>query len=209
MIIRAYSRASTKEQDATRAKETLKQFAKSFNQRVTTFYIENISGNQLKRPELTRLLEESEKGDVLLVESIDRLTRLNNQDWEKLIKAIRDKGINIVSLDLPTSHLVFNAYPSDDFMNAILKAINTMFLDFMAITAYKDYKERERKQREGIERAKRQGQYQGKPPNIKNHNRIKELLSLDMNNAKIAEIVGVSLSTVKRVKKIKEKSINH
>jgi len=40
-------------------------------------YIENESGTKLNSPILNKLLEESEDGDTLLVESVDRLSRLS------------------------------------------------------------------------------------------------------------------------------------
>ena len=150
MFIRAYLRASTSEQDANRAKSSLKKFVSGFSKRIASFYIENKSGNSLDRPELIRLLDESESGDVLLVESIDRLTRLSPDDWKTLVASINEKGISVVSLDLPTSHLTFGSFPSDDFMRSILSAINNMLLEILAASAYKEYRERERKQKEGL-----------------------------------------------------------
>lgn len=47
-------------------------------------YLENASGATTDRPELLRLLKDARKGDVLLVESIDRLSRLPVEDWQKL-----------------------------------------------------------------------------------------------------------------------------
>lgn len=52
--------------------------------RIANYYREHISGTKLERPELSRLLSDSQQGDILLVEQIDRLTRLNNTDWLKL-----------------------------------------------------------------------------------------------------------------------------
>jgi len=52
-----YLRASTKEQDAARAKDALLQFATNSNLTVATFFIENESGATLDRPELFRLLD--------------------------------------------------------------------------------------------------------------------------------------------------------
>ena len=72
MVTRIYVRASTKEQDAERALDTLINFATGEKRT----YIENESGTKLNRPELNRLLDESEQGDILLVESVDRLSRL-------------------------------------------------------------------------------------------------------------------------------------
>ena len=41
-------------------------------------------GAKLQRPELFRLLGDSKPGDILLVEAIDRLSRLTTADWLKL-----------------------------------------------------------------------------------------------------------------------------
>jgi hypothetical protein len=46
-------------------------------------YVENESGAKLARPELFRLLADSKPGD-LLVEQVDRLSRLTDSDWRKL-----------------------------------------------------------------------------------------------------------------------------
>jgi len=201
MFIRAYLRASTTEQDANRAKEALKKFVDSFNRRIASFYIENKSGNSLDRPELLRLLDESDAGDVLLVESIDRLTRLSPDDWKILVNSINDKGIHIVSLDLPTSHLTFGTFPSDDFMRSILGAINNMLLEILAASAYKEYRERERKQKEGIQKAQKAGLYLGRQPDLDSHERIASFTQAGFSINKTAKAVGVSRSTVIRVRK--------
>ncbi|WP_040527875.1 recombinase family protein, partial [Grimontia hollisae] len=103
MFIRAYLRASTDEQNAERAKATLDQFIQEHGQRIASYYTENISGTQLDRPELNRLLTDTQANDILLVEQIDRLTRLNDHDWKQLKRMIEEKGLRIVSMDVPTS----------------------------------------------------------------------------------------------------------
>lgn len=203
MFIRVYSRASTSEQDATRAKSTLKKFVSDNNQRIAAFYIENKSGASLDRPELIRLLDESDKGDVLLVESIDRLTRLKLADWETLKQTILEKGINIVSLDLPTSHMVFNKSFSNDFMDAVIKAINTMLLDLLAAGAYKDLKERERKQAEGIKKAKAAGKYKGRVVNPDKLEQVRKLTEeTDFSINDIVSALTISRSTVIRYRNL-------
>ena len=47
-------------------------------------YVENESGAKLDRPELFRLLRDSRPGDILLIEQVDRLSRLTTDDWQKL-----------------------------------------------------------------------------------------------------------------------------
>jgi DNA invertase Pin-like site-specific DNA recombinase len=62
--------------DARRAKGDLRRFAKERGLKIAAYYTENESGASLKRPELFRLLEDSHPGDVLLIEQVDRLSRL-------------------------------------------------------------------------------------------------------------------------------------
>ena len=52
MFIRAYLRASTKEQDDRRAKSELIAFAKDHGHKIAAFYVENESGATLVRPKL-------------------------------------------------------------------------------------------------------------------------------------------------------------
>lgn len=99
-----YLRASTKEQDANRAKDALLYFAKNMNLHISSFFLENESGATLNRPELFRLLDIAQEGDIILVEQIDRISRLDDKDWSKLKSTIKKNKIKIVSLDLPTSH---------------------------------------------------------------------------------------------------------
>ena len=100
----AYLSAYTTQQDATRAKGQLDEFATANGMTISSYFAENESGASLKRPELFRLLEIAQKGDVLLVEQVDRLSRLSGEDWNKLRSLINEKGVRVVALDLPTSH---------------------------------------------------------------------------------------------------------
>ncbi|MGL5398577.1 MAG: recombinase family protein [Shewanella sp.] len=136
MKILAYLRASTYHQDASRALEAINQFAASVGHTITAHFIENVSGATLNRPELTRLLEQAEAGDVLLVEQIDRLTRLTADDWRTLKRTIEDKKIHLVSIDLPTSHLVLTS--NTGLVSDILHHVNNMLLEILATTARKD-----------------------------------------------------------------------
>ncbi|CEF30942.1 Resolvease/recombinase (fragment) [Xenorhabdus nematophila str. Websteri] len=130
MRIYGYLRASTDEQDASRAKNELIEFASGLGVQVACWFEENESGARLHRPELFRLLDVAMPGDVLLVEQVDRLSRLNTSDWEKLKYMISHKGLKVVSLDLPTSHQFMKG--SDEFIERMLTALNNMMLDMLA-----------------------------------------------------------------------------
>lgn len=77
MIARLYLRSSTKEQDAERALELLTNFCTERKIEIAEKYIENFSGTKLNRPQLNQLLDDASQGEVLIVESVDRLSRLN------------------------------------------------------------------------------------------------------------------------------------
>jgi DNA invertase Pin-like site-specific DNA recombinase len=102
MFVRAYLRASTKEQDATRAKNDLIEFAKERGLQIAAFYVEHESGASLQRPELFRLLSDCHEGDLCLIEQVDRLSRLNAEDWNKLKAELQSRRVRVVALDLPT-----------------------------------------------------------------------------------------------------------
>ncbi len=185
MFIRAYLRASTDEQDAGRARDSLERFVQDQNKAIACEYIENASGAASDRPELLRLLKDARKGDVLLVESIDRLSRLPVDDWNKLKAAIDAKGLRIVALDLPTSHQGLRDTKGDEFTNRMLSAINSMLVEMMAAIARKDYEQRRERQAQGIQKAKTAGKYQGRPVDEELHKRVKELLGAGLRVCRI------------------------
>jgi len=103
MTIRIYVRASTKDQDAERALSDLVSFSQSYGDQYHT-YKENYSGTKLERPALNQLLTEAHKGDIFLVESVDRLSRLSQDDFAILKDKIKAKGLRLIVADLPTTH---------------------------------------------------------------------------------------------------------
>jgi len=206
MFIRAYLRASTKEQDASRAKADLQRFADERGLRIAASYVENESGASLQRPELFRLLSDCQPGDVLLVEQVDRLSRLNATDWEKLKAEIASKRVRVVALDLPTSHQLIQP-GGDEFSARMLDAINGMMLDMLAAIARKDYEDRRRRQTQGIQKAKAAGVYKGRPEDTERNAALMDMLRTGQTWANIVKATGVSTSTLSRLaKRIKEEA---
>lgn len=199
MHTRAYLRASTKEQDANRAREDLQAFANERGLKVASWYVENESGASLARPELFRLLSDCHPGDVLLVEQVDRLSRLNTDDWSKLKAEITAKRVRVVALDLPTSYQLANS--SDDFTSRMMDAINGMMLDMLAAIARKDYEDRRRRQRQGIDAAKADGRYRGRPEDAKRNDAIISMLNSGQSWNSIVSATGCSRSTLSRLAK--------
>ncbi|MEQ5770045.1 recombinase family protein [Halomonas sp. H33-56] len=207
MYVRAYLRASTEEQNAARARGELAAFAEEHRRPIVSWYQENASGATADRPELLRLLEDAHPGDVLLVESVDRLSRLTRDDWQRLRGRIDAQGLRVVALDLPTSHAAMTADQGDDITARMLDAVNGMMLDVLAAVARKDYEDRRKRQRQGIEAAQQAGKYRGRPKDHEKRERILQLLEARdgegraFGNGRIARMVGCSETTVKRVKR--------
>jgi DNA invertase Pin-like site-specific DNA recombinase len=135
--------ASTSDQDANRARDQLLAFAAERGLAIAAWYVENESGAMLARPELFRLLGDAHVGDILLVEQVDRLSRLTAADWQHLKAELTARRMRVVALDLPTSWMMAtNA--GDEFTGRMSEAINGMLLDLLAAVARKDYDDRGR-----------------------------------------------------------------
>lgn len=194
MFVRAYLRASTKETDANRAKEQLEEFAANKELKIAAFYVENESGASLQRPALFELIEDAHPGDILLLEQVDRLSRLDEADWEALKGTLKAKQIKVVALDLPTSWIMTT---SDPTMSRMFAAVNDMMLDMLAAIARKDYEDRRRRAAQGIEKAKAAGKYKGRVEDADRNALIQRHLKAGQSSwNEIMELVGCSRGTV-------------
>lgn len=199
MFVRAYLRASTTEQDANRARAQLDVFAAERGLSIASRYVENESGAKFIRPELFRLLADCRPGDILLVEQVDRLSRLTEADWRKLRAEIDAKQIRIVALDLPTSWNL--TAPPDEFTGRMFAAVNAMMLDVLAAVARKDYDDRRRRQAEGQAKAKAAGLYKGRGENKARNDGIAAMLRAGSSWRQIRDATGCSRGTVAKVRK--------
>ncbi|MGI4720389.1 MAG: recombinase family protein [Janthinobacterium lividum] len=194
MFIRAYLRASTKEQDASRAKSQLETFVAERGLKIAAFYLENESGASLQRPALFELIADAWAGDILLIEQVDRLSRLNEADWTKLKHSLNEKHIKVVALDLPTSWMLTS---TDETTARMFDSINNMMLDMLAAIARKDYLTRRERAAQGMEKAKAAGKYKGRIENSERNMLIQKHLKIGISSwSEIMELVGCSRGTV-------------
>lgn len=196
MTIRIYVRASTKEQDAERALDDLKKFASTIQDDIKE-YVENVSGTKLDRPVLNQLLADAVKGDTLLVESVDRLSRLTQAEFKVLKGRIEEKGLKLVVADLPTTHVLLNK--DDTITNSILNLINNLLIDLLATMARLDNEKRIERIKQGLERSGYKPN--GKKADTAKHDRIRELSDKGLTKEEIAKAVGCGVATVYRVLK--------
>lgn len=201
MFIRAYLRASTKEQDARRAKEELVKFMTEHNHKIAAFYVENESGAILVRPKLMQLIEDAHEGDIILVEQIDRLARLNQTEWETLKRMLSEKRLSVVSKELPTSYIALQNEDKTEFISSILQAINSMLLDMLAAIARKDYEDRRHRQQQGIAKAKEQDKYVGRKVDYEKRKIIGSLLKEGYSYSDIQKTAKCSRQLIATVSK--------
>lgn len=196
MTVRIYVRASTKDQDAERALDSLKEFANTIKDDMKE-YVENESGTKLDRPVLNQLLADAENGDTLLVESVDRLSRLKQDEFEVLKGRIKEKGLKLVVADLPTTHVLLNT--DDTITSSIMNLINNLLIDLLATMARLDNEKRIERIKQGLERSGYKPS--GKKADTAKHARIKELNNKGLTKEEIAKAVGCGVATVYRVLK--------
>ena len=195
MTVRIYVRASTKEQDAERALDDLVMFSKKYGDKYVP-YVENHTGTKLERPELTKLLNESEQGDILLVESVDRLSRLTQKDFDILKERIKQKGLRLIVADLPTTHVT----ASDNMTGELMSVINSMLIDLLATMARLDNEKRKERIKQGLARSGYKPT--GKKANDEKHKQILDLSEHgNLTKDQIAKLADVGVATVYRVLK--------
>jgi len=198
--VRAYLRASTDEQDAGRARDQLKAFARERGLTIVSWYVENESGAKLARPELFKLLADAHEGDILLVEQVDRLSRLTAADWERLKAELASRKVRVVALDLPTSWLMA-AKAADEFTTRMFEAINGMLLDMLAAVARKDYDDRRRRQAQGQAKAKADGLYKGRAEDVERNAGIAQMIEAKQSWSSIQAATGCSRATIAKIAK--------
>lgn len=203
MKARLYLRASTKDQDANRARASLEQFAAERCFVIADTYVENASGTRLDRPELLRLLSDAREGEVLLVESVDRLSRLSDADFDLLKSMIKAKGLRLVVADLPTTYELIDG---NTIEGGVLAVINRMLIDLMATMARLDQEKRVERIKQGLankRKASPDWKPSGKGKNAELHTKVNNYLAKhpDMSADDIARLAKCGVATVYRIKK--------
>lgn len=198
-ICRIYQRVSTSGQDLTRQQKLVSD-AGAAGFYVAGVYSEKISGTVASRPELNRLITDLQAGDVVIAESLDRISRLPVAEGEALIARITERGAKISVPDLiDLSDII--ASSTDPLVQIVLEANQKMMLKIALHMARKDYEQRAAKQASGIVEAKAKGVYKGRKPDIVANARIVELRGQGYTIAKVAKTLNVSESQVKLILK--------
>lgn len=138
------------------------------------------------REGLQQALDYLRDGDVLLVTKLDRLAR-SIGDMMEIVETVRAKGasLRILAMDLDTSSA------TGKLMLGILGSVAEFEREIML-----------ERQREGIAKAKAEGKYKGRAPTARRKAPdVRKLLAEGMTEVQVAEAVGISRSSVQRIKR--------
>ena len=151
--IYGYIRVSTREQNEDRQLIALREMSVPEK----NIFMDKQSGKDFNRPQYKKLVKKLRPGDLLYIKSIDRLGRnyeeIQNQ-WRVLTK---EKGIDIVVLDMP----LLDTRRGKDLVGTFLSDIVLQVLSFVAENERSNIRQR---QAEGIAAAKAKGIRFGRPP---------------------------------------------
>lgn len=195
-VARVYLRVSSEDQDLKR-QEAIIGNARCSGFYVAAVYREKASGARPDRPELLRMIEDLQPGEVVIAEKIDRISRLPLAEAEKLVETIKAKGARLaVPGIVDLSEL---AEASSGVARVVLQSVQDMLLRVALQIARDDFDDRRERQRQGIDLAKSEGRYGGREPNTKMHERVIALKGSGCSIAETARLAGCSVSQVKRV----------
>ena len=191
-----YVRVSTKKQNVQRQINSLEKYG------CEEIFIDYESGKDFNRKEYIRMKKFLRKKDVLVFGELDRLGRNKEEidrEWQELI----DKGVDIVVLDVPI-------LDTRKYQDGLEKLIMGLTRDIFSYLAEKERENILERQKQGIEIAKREGKFKGRPVKYSEnatgkdkviYEKIIELLKEKKSVQDISKDIGVSRNTVYKIKK--------
>lgn len=138
-----YCRVSTEEQNEERQVKS----ALDLGIDKDNIYIDKQSGKNTNREKLNEMLKFCRKGDIIITESISRIAR-NTKDLLNIIEELNQKQVDFISL----KENIDTSSPQGKFMLTVFGAMAELERECIL-----------QRQREGIQIAKSQNKYKGKP----------------------------------------------
>lgn len=182
-MIKYYVRVSTVEQKLDRQ---LLAYDKA-----DVIYSDKVSGKDKDRPQLKSLLDGLKRDDVVVVKSLDRLSR-STMDLLEIVKEIENKGATLKILDkeIDTS-----------------TAIGKFFLTVIGAVAELERENIRARVLEGVEIAKQEGKYRGRKKGSieltgNSLERFKIFYNKGFNKTELSKEFGVPRATVYRWEKV-------
>ena len=208
-----YARVSTREQNLDRQIKALEQYVDH-----DMIVVDKASGKDLDRPGYQSLkvgIGKLQRGDVLYIKSLDRLSR-NKEQVKQELQYYKENGITVRIIDMPTTMMT---YPDEQAW--IGEMITNVLIEVLASIAQVERETIKKRQLEGLEAmpvdtvtGKRYSRKTGKPigrPNICYPEGWEEAYHMWTNGAitatKAREVLGLKKNTFyKLVKTYKEEA---
>ena len=194
----AYIRVSSKDQNEDRQLLAMQELAIPEK----NLFIDKQSGKDFERPQYRKMVRKLKKDDLLYIKSIDRLGRNYAEILDQWRILTKEKGIDIVVLDMP----LLDTRRGKDLMGTFLSDIVLQVLSFVAENERTNIRQR---QAEGIAAAKARGVRFGRPPKPlpKNfHYLYQQWKNGKITGTAAAKLCGMPLATFRYRAEIYEKA---
>ena len=182
-----YIRVSTKEQNESRQLDAMEEL----HIPAGNLYIDKQSGKDFERPAYLEMAVRLGKGDLLYIKSIDRLGRNYNEILEQWRVLTKEKGVDIVVLDMP----LLDTRRDKDLIGTLISDIVLQLLSYVAQTEREYIRQR---QKEGIAAARVQGVQFGRPPAPlpeNYHSAVQKWQNGEITQTAAARLCGMPLSS--------------
>ena len=197
-----YIRVSCRDQNEGRQMMALKELAIPEK----NIFVDKQSGKNFQRPNYKKMFRRLKKDDLLYIKSIDRLGRNYAEILEQWRILTKDKGIDIVVLDMP----LLDTRRGKDLMGTFLSDIVLQVLSFVAENERINIRQR---QAEGIAVAKARGVRFGRPPSVlpdNFHDVYQRWKNEKITGTEAAKECGMPLSTFRyRAEKYERYEVEH
>lgn len=172
-----YGRVSTREQNPARQREILKSQS-------DFYYEDKLTGKNMERPQLQKMMEKLRAGDTVKVLSVDRLGR-NTRELINTAYELKERGVNVVAVEQG----IDTGTP-----------MGQLFYSLMAIFAQLELEFIQERQRAGIEIAKKEGRFKGRPQKQLDgfEHLAKEVEEGSLSVSRACKLMGISRSTYYR-----------
>lgn len=193
-----YIRVSTREQNEDRQLLAMKEL--SIPEK--NLFIDKQSGKDFERPQYRKMIRKLKRDDLLYIKSIDRLGRNYSEILEQWRILTKEKGVDIVVLDMP----LLDTRRGKDLMGTFLSDIVLQVLSFVAENERTNIRQR---QAEGIAAAKARGVRFGRPPKSlpeNFHHLYQQWKNGKITGTTAAQLCGMPLSTFRYRAEIYEKA---
>lgn len=194
-----YQRISCDKQSLIRQQGAIGDYCKANNIEVPeeNIFSDVITGKTIKRENYQKMKAKLQKGDMLVLLSVDRLGRnweIIKKEWQELT----DMGVYITVIDCP----IINVMPDENGNISLDKRlIQSIMFELLCYLSQKEVERLSIRTREALKAKREQGVVLGRPCTISKEQReeIKELRK-SHTCREIAEMYGVDASTISRIK---------